>query len=787
MKFPLSLLKHFLDTHEPVEALAARLTDIGLEVESVENPAAMLGAFEVAHIKSAQKHPNADKLQVCQVETSAGMQQIVCGAPNARAGLKVVLAPVGSVIPTNGMKIKASKIRDIESNGMLCSASELGLGEDSAGIIELQDNAKLGDKIIDVLQLDDPVFDIAITPNRGDCFGVMGVARDLAAAGMGTFKQPDIPTIHASGACPISITIEDTEGCPAFIGRAITGVKNGPSPEWLQRTLTACGMRPISVLVDITNYFTVAFGRPLHVYDMGKISGNITVRSAKGGEPFAALNEKTYSLTPHDCVIADENNALDIAGIMGSEDSGVSDTTTDILLEVALFNPIRIAQTGQHHQITSDARMRFERGVDTVFAETADAMATQMILEFCGGNASERYVAGAIPSQLSQVPYDITAINHRAGMSIPQEEADKILTALGFTIQGGTIAAPSWRHDISCEEDIAEEVLRVIGYNAIPTVSLPKYAGNTPASRTPKQLLEITARRTMATRGLHETVSYGFVSREEAEHFANDTDTLQLLQNPISHELSVMRPRLLPHLLRAVSRNQKRGQNAIHLFELGSIFPAPQLEYRVLTAVRAGSMHAVHWTQNTPADMYDIKADMAAALALYGLNINTLTIGRNVPGIYHPGRAGSVGLGPKKPLGVFGELHPNSLRFMDIDGPVMAFELYLDALPTPKPTKPKALKTSDFQAVERDFAFLVDTELPSGDLLAAVNKSDKKLLKRSVIFDVYQGKGVPEGKKSIALTITLQADNRTLTDAEIDTICSAVIGAAGKLGAELRG
>ena len=786
MKFPLSLLKRFLITDASVEDICTRLTDIGLEVESLENPAAELGAFEVAHIKTAEKHPNADKLQVCQVETSAGMQQIVCGAPNARADLKVVLSPVGSIIPTNGMKIKPSKIRDVESNGMLCSSAELGLGEDSAGIIELPSDATVGDKIVDVLGLDDPIIDIAITPNRGDCFGVLGVARDLAAAGMGTFKAPCVPSIPASGACPVSITIEDTDGCPAFLGRVIKGVKNGASPEWMQRTLTAAGMRPISALVDITNYFTIAFGRPLHVYDLAKLSGSITVRTAKDGEQFEALNEKTYSLTAKDCVIADGDKAVDIGGIMGSEGSGVSDDTTDILLEVVLFNPVRIAQTGQHHQIISDARMRFERGVDPAFVEIADLRATELILELCGGEASEPHLAGSIPTDRVQVPYDITAINARGGMSIPKEEADSILTKLGFSIDGDAITAPSWRHDVSCKEDVAEEVLRIIGYDAIPTVSLPKPTSNAPAALAPKQQLESSLRHHMAARGLHEAISYGFVSPEEAEHFAGDASTLQHLQNPISRELSVMRPRLLPHLLSAVERNQKRGQRDVHLFELGSIFPAAGNEQRVLTVLRAGNTHGAHWQGSKTADMYDVKADMAAALALFGLDMKKLTLGREVPSTYHPGRAGTVGLGPKKQLGVFGELHPNTLKQMDVDCPVVAFELYLDALPTPKAGKPKALKTSDFQASQRDFAFVVDAHLPAGDLLAAVNKADKKLLKNSAIFDVYQGKGVPEGKKSIALSITLQADDRTLTDEEIEAVCTAVVAATTKLGAELR-
>ncbi|MDX2094737.1 MAG: phenylalanine--tRNA ligase subunit beta [Alphaproteobacteria bacterium] len=787
MKFPLSLLKRFLITEASLETIGATLTAIGLEVDGIEDPSAALKPFVVAEIIHAEKHPQADKLQVCRVKAARGELQIVCGAPNARAGIKVALANIGSIIPTNGMEIKAAKVRGIESQGMMCSARELGLGEDHAGIIELPLDAAIGTSIVEVLGLGDPVLDINVTANRGDCMGVYGIARDLAAAGLGSLKPLCVPEINASGTCPISITITDTDGCSAFIGRVITGVRNGASPEWLQRTLTAAGMRPISALVDITNYFSLAFGRPLHVYDMAKLRGAITVRRADEDESFAALNDKTYTLSPRDCVIADEAGVIGIGGIMGGSRTGVSDTTTDVLLEVALFNPGRIAATGRALQIDSDARSRFERGVDRGFAEIADARATDLILELCRGVASERALVGELKYKMPEIAFDTAAINALGGVDVPESRQREILASLGFRDHGVHVHAPSWRHDVSQPADLAEEILRIIGYDAIPLASLPKPAHISRPALDSAQARVSRMRRTLATRGLHETYSWGFYAPAQAALFGGQSEALHLL-NPISAELSVMRGNLLPHLLDAVRSNAARGLMDAALFEVGATFvdTTPTGQRTVAAGVRAGLRHGNHWAGSPPADLFDVKADVLAALDAAGFDAAKAQISRRAPAWYHPGRSGALTLGPKTTLASFGELHPATLAALGVDFPVLAFELHLDALPAAKPGKRKALASSDFQAVRRDFAFVVEDSLAAADLLKAVNGAEKTLLRAATIFDVYAGKGVASGKKSIALTVTLQADDRTLTDVEIEGVAKAIITSAMKVGAVLR-
>lgn len=546
MKFPLSLLKRHLITDASLDTISATLTAIGLEVDALEDKAGALMPFVVAEILEAEKHPQADKLQVCKVKSLSGTLQIVCGAPNARAGIKVALANIGTIIPTNSMEIKKAAVRGVESQGMMCSSRELGLGDDHAGIIELPLDANIGDSIVDVLGLGDPVFDLNITANRGDCMGVYGVARDLAAAGLGTLKPLCVPGFAESGACPINITIADAEGCPAFVGRVIKGVKNGASPEWLQRALTAAGMRPISALVDITNYFSLLFARPLHVYDLAKLNGNITVRRATNGEEFLALDGKTYALNARDCVIADDSGAVGIGGVMGGEHTGVSDTTTDILLEVALFDPIRIAQTGRALTIHSDARMRFERGVDTGFLEIADARATDLIIELCGGTPTQHVVVGNASRTMPEITFDANEVNALGGTHIDASRQQEILRALGFTLKGNVAVPPTWRHDVSQPADLAEEVLRMVGYDSIPAVSLPKRTGVSTSALSAEQARAAHLRRVAAARGLHETYSWGFCSEEQAAAFGGQSDALKLL-NPISAELSVMRPNILPH------------------------------------------------------------------------------------------------------------------------------------------------------------------------------------------------------------------------------------------------
>ena len=782
MKFPLSLLTRFLITDAPLSAIEQKLTAIGLEVESIEDHSEALKPFVVAEILEAEKHPQADKLRVCKVKAAQGTLQIVCGAPNARAGIKVALANIGSIIPTNQMEIKKSAIRGVESQGMLCSARELGLGEDHAGIMELPADAEIGTSIVDVLNLNDPVIDLNITANRGDCMGVLGVARDLAAAGMGTFKPPCAPSIPASGACPVTITIEDADGCPAFLGRIITSVKNGPSPEWLQRTLSAAGMRPISALVDITNYFSLAFGRPLHVYDLAKLEGGIVVRRGVEGEALAALNEKTYTLATRDCVIADSKKALGIGGVMGGSFSGVTEKTTDVLLEVALFNPLRIAQTGRALQIDSDARSRFERGVDPQFLSLADLRATEMILELCGGAASEPVMAGALPAAPAPVTFAPDAVNALGGTDISAKKQQDILTALGFTLKGDKATPPSWRHDITQPADLAEEVLRIVGYDAIVAVSLPKTTGVSRPTLSATQTRISALRRILAARGLNETYSWGFCSEKQAAAFGGQAEALHLL-NPISEDLSVMRPSLLPHLIEAAIHNAARGHKQVALFEVGAVFKdiTPQGQAAVAAGLRADA--GLHWQEKRESDVFDVKADALAAL---GMDENKLQVTRAAPAWYHPGKSGALCLGPKNILAYFGELHPATLKALGCDFPLYAFEVFVDAIPAAKAAKRKALRVSDYQSVQRDFAFVMDRATASSELVKAVSGADKALTREVTIFDVYEGKGVPEGKKSIALTVTLQADDRTLVDADIEKTTQSILAAALKLGATLR-
>ena len=790
MKFPLALLKQFLTTDASLEKISDTLTAIGLEVDGIEDKAAELKPFVVAEILHAEKPPQAEKLQVCKVNAAQGELQIVCGAPNARAGIKVALANIGTIIPTNGMEIKKSAIRGVESQGMLCSARELGLGEDHAGIIELPLDAKIGDSIVDVLGLDNPILDVNITANRGDCMGVYGIARDLAAAGIGTLTEYPLPAIDSADET-YPITIEDSDGCPAFLGRVIRGVKNGQSPEWLQRTLTAAGMRPISALVDITNYVTLAHGRPSHVYDIAKLKGGLIVRRAKEGEELHALNDKTYTLTPRDCVIADDSGVIGLGGVMGGDSTGVDENTTDILLEIALFNPERIAKTGRALQIDSDARSRFERGVPTQGLPIADKHITATILKLAGGKPCKPHLVGTVPPPPAPVIFDASAINALGGTDIPEARMKEILTALGFTLEGNEVKVPSWRHDISQSADLAEEVLRIVGYDAIPAVSLPKISGVTHAATDAPQARAAILRRTAAGLGLHETYSWGFCSKEQANAWSMGgkySEALELL-NPISADLSVMRPQLMPHLIEAVKNNLARGLTDIAIFELGAVFEhvTPAGQKIMLSGIRTGNVGGTHWSGSKAVDVFDVKADLYALLNAAGINTAQLTIipAKDVPWL-HPGRSAFVGLGPKNILGVFAELHPALLKQFGVDVPVYGFTVFMSSLPAAKSTKRKALTTSDYQPIARDFAFVLDETIPASELVATINKAEKSLLRGVTIFDVYQGKGIEPGKKSIALTVTLQADDRTLTDTDIEGVANNIITNARKIGAVLR-
>lgn len=784
MKFTLSWLKEFLDTSADVFTLTEALTACGLEVESVDNPAATLKPFVVAEILEATRHPDAEKLQICKVRAVQGELQIVCGAPNARAGIKVALANVGTIIPTNAMEIKKSKIRGVESHGMLCSARELGLGEDHAGIMELPLDVAIGTSIVDVLGLNDPVIDVAITANRGDCMSIRGIARDLAAKGIGTLKPAIIPTISTHGASATSVRIDVPELCPAFIGRTIRDVRNTASPEWLQQRLKSIGLRPISALVDITNYMTVAYGRPLHVYDADKLRGGIHVRGARAGESLDALNDKSYTLNDGMCVIADDTGVLGLGGIVGGVSSGVTESTHNVFLECAYFASGPIGTTGRALGVDSDARTRFERGVDPEFMPISVDIATQLIIDLCGGTACETITTGSLPNNRKTIPFRAEAVNALGGTSIAGPVMEKALTALGFTIKDGMATSPSWRHDISTPADLAEEVLRLQGYDSIPAVSLPKPTLLPARILNDVQLRLSRVRRLLAGRGLHETHTWGFGSTDDSIHFVKQSEGLQL-RNPISSELSVMRTSLIPHLLRGIAKNQARGFVDVHLFEVGAVFgeDKPQLQENMVAAIRVGQCTPVHWQVTHTADVYLAKADAESIIALCGLESSKLSLSNDgLPAYYHSGRASVLRLGPKNILGYVGELHPMIAKQYDVQGRIVMTELFLDRIPASKASKRKALQVSDFQSVTRDFAFVVDASLPASELLKAVNGADKILLRDVVLFDVYQGKGVEDGKKSIGIRITVQANDRTLTDADIDLVAQSVIKAAQGLG-----
>jgi len=786
MKFTLSWLKDHLDTTASLADISKMLTAIGLEVESVTDASESLKAFTVAKILEATRHPEADKLQVCKVQSNNGELQIVCGAPNARAGLYVALAQEGAFIPGANFTIKKTKIRGVESNGMLCSFEELGIAGDSSGIIELPE-APIGSPVADALGLNDPLIDIAITPNRADCLGVRGVARDLAAAGLGTLKPLEIPTIASKGASPISVSIT-TSNCQQFIGATISGVKNGESPEWLKSRLTAIGLRPISALVDITNYFTYDLGRPLHVYDAKKLSGNITVRDAKAGEKIKALNGKEYELPAGACVIADDKAPVAIGGVIGGEESGCTETTTDVFLEVALFTPSHVAKIGRELQIDSDARYRFERSVDPAFVEDGAKLAIAMIQKLCGGTASDLVQAGATPEWKRQIKFSISRAASLGGVHMSEDKVKRILADLGFT-GNNPYTPPSWRADVEGEADIVEEVLRINGYDNIPVMPLPKL--EVVKLSAPDRTLQ--AKRHLANTGYLEVCSYSFIPAAQAKRFAGGSEALQLA-NPISEELSDMRPNLLPNLLVAAQKNQHRGLKDLRLAEVGLTYqdPTPTGQQTVATGLLTGTIasHAVDGvlfkTTNAPVDAFAAKRDMMALLSAFG--IQKCEISTGAPAWYHPGRSGVVKQG-KNILAIFGELHPAILKEFDIDTPAAAFEIFLNAIPTPR-AKTKARPTlvlSDYQAVTRDFAFVVDNKVQAAELVKAIASAEKNLITDISIFDVYAGKGIEEGKRSIALQVTLQAPDRTLLDAEITTVASAITASVQKaVGGTLR-
>ena len=796
MKFSLSWLKDHLDTDAGVEQIAAALNAIGLEVEGVDDPARRLAGFRVAKVLTADKHPQADKLQVLTVDTGDGQPlQVVCGAPNARAGLVGVLGLAGAVVPANGMTLKVASVRGVESNGMMCSSRELELGDDHDGIIELPADAPLGTPFADYHGAD-PVFDVAITPNRPDCMGVYGIARDLAAAGLGTLKPIEVPAIAGSFACPTAIRTEDPKGCPAFYGRVIRGVSNGASPDWMQARLKSAGQRPISALVDITNYVMLAFGRPAHAYDLAKLNGAVTARRARAGESVTALNGKDYALDETMTVIADERGVHDIAGIMGGEHSGCDEGTSDVLLEVAYFDPERIAATGRKLNLTSDARSRFERGVDPAFLDAGLDILTDLIVRLCGGEASEAVRAGQVPAAGKTVAYDPALALSLGGVDIAPDQQKRILESLGFSAADSwTVSVPGWRPDVDGAPDLVEEVIRIHGLDKVESVPLPRRDGVARPTATPAQTLERRLRRAAAARGANEAVTWSFLPEGEAAAFAIQDQAPWILANPISEDMKVMRPSLLPGLLMAARRNLTRGAAGLRLFEIGRRYlrgaDGASDERLSLAVVLAGEKTPRGWQSGKANlfDAFDAKAEALALLAEAGAPVDNLQVMGDAGPQFHPGQSATLRLGPKTVLARLGMLHPAILRQFDIDVPVAAAELLLDAIPARKAAgfarshfAPPAL-----QAVTRDFAFLVPVETPAGDLLRSVKGADKGNIVAARLFDDFRGAGVPEGRKSLAIEVTLQPGEKSYGEADLKGIAEKIVAAAAKLGAELRG
>ncbi len=803
MKFTLSWLKDHLETDAGVDRLTASLTALGLEVERITDRAKALAPFTVAHVLKAERHPNADKLQVCTVDTGHGPVQVVCGAPNARTGLKVVFAPVGTHIPGSDLVLKKGVIRGVDSDGMLVSERELGLSDEHTGIIELPDDAPVGASFARLRGLDDPVIEIGLTPDRADCAGVRGIARDLAAAGLGRLKpltggHLDQAPVTGYGPSPIGVDIVAPAGaCPLFVGRTIRGVRNGESPRWLQDKLRAVGLRPISALVDVTNYLTLDVARPLHVFDADTLAGGIVVRLAQADETLKALNGKEYRLDEAMTVIADHDGVLGLAGVIGGEASGCTEETVNVFIECALFDPVRTAATGRKLGIDSDARYRFERGVDPGAVFAGLERVTRLILEMCGGTPSERVVAGAEPDWRRTLTLRPARVHHLGGVDVPVAEQERILTALGFAPGLGvdgllSVGVPSWRGDVEGEADLVEEVLRVHGYDNIPAVPIARPHAVTRPALSPRQRRAGQVRRVLAGRGLDEAVTWSFLSSAVAGLFGEPSSALRLV-NPISTDLDVMRPSLLPNLIQAAGRNADRGWPDVGLFEVGPAYrdATPDGQDLVAAGIRAGAMVPRHWAEATrPVDVFDAKADALAALEAAGAPVGSLQVTTDAPVWYHPGRSGVLRLGAIA-LGRFGELHPGVLDRLGVKGPVVGFELVLDAVALPKKKAGTArpyLKLSPLQPIRRDFAFVVDQGVEADRLVRAVRGADKALVRDVAVFDRYQGPGVEAGRKSLALAVTLQPQERTLTDAEIESVAAKIVAAVAKAtGAVLRG
>ncbi|MDF1720336.1 MAG: phenylalanine--tRNA ligase subunit beta [Minwuia sp.] len=802
MKLTLGWLKEHLETDAPLDKVLETLTAVGLEVEGVTDRAAELADYTVAHVIEAVQHPDADRLRVCKVDTGNGIEQVVCGAPNARTGMKGVFARSGLTIPGTGLTLKPTKIRGVESNGMLVSEREMGMSNEHDGIIELPADAPVGQPFAVVMGMDDPVIEVAITPNRQECLGIHGIARDLAAAGLGKLKPFNREPVTGAFPSPIGVrfAFDDAataDACPVFHGCYVRGVRNGPSPEWLQQRLRAIGLRPISTLVDITNFVTYDLGRPLHVFDADKVQGDLQVRLARAGESFEALDDKTYEMAGTECVIADDAGAHGFGGVMGGAANGCSAETVNVFVESAWFDPIRTAQTGRRHGIDSDARYRFERGVDPESVAWGIHVAVRLVMELCGGEASDIVQTGTIPDQSRTVRLRQSRIASLGGVQVPEAETRRILTDLGFGVSGDgeamQVSVPSWRIDVDGEADLVEDVVRIFGYDRIETVQLPRVSDVATPSLSVGQRNVRTTRRVLAGRGMFECVTWSFIPGAQAELFGGGDASLRLA-NPISADLDCMRPSLLPNLITAAGRNAARGNGDIALFEVGPQYrdDSPTGQDTLASGVRRGRMGARHWASAPRAvDAFDAKADAEAVLRSLGVDTTKVQVARGAPEWFHPGRSGVIQLGPKLRLAQFGEVHPSILEALDIKGPVVAFEVFVEAIPQPKAgrktTRPPLI-VSDFQAVSRDFAFVVGRDTAVADMIRAARGADKNLITGVEIFDLYEGENIGADAKSVAMSVRMEPVDRTLTDEEIDAVAARIVANMAKTtGATLRG
>ena len=785
MKLTLAWLKRHLETSASLDDIVATLNRIGLEVEGVEDRSRELAPFTAARVVSAEPHPNAERLRVCLVETADAEIQVVCGAPNARAGMMGVFAPSGSHIPGTGLDLKHTVIRGIESRGMLCSERELGLSDEHEGIIELPDQTPVGTPFAAVAGLDDPVIDLSVTPDRGDCFSVRGIARDLAAAGLGELLPLDTAPCPGTYDSPLAIELDFAPGtedaCPAFLGRHFRGLANGPSPEWMRRKLEAVGLRPITALVDITNWLTLDIGRPAHIYDARKVSGPIGARLARPGESFEALNGKAYEPDDKMTVIFDSSGMLGLGGVIGGAGTGADETTSEGFLEIALFDPLRTAATGRKLNLVSDARQRFERGIDNAFAPASMEVATRLILDICGGEASHVVTAGSVPVARQIMDVRPSRVRSLGGIDIPADRASAILGDLGFAVREAdedawSVTVPSWRHDMECEPDVIEEILRIHGFDEIPMATLPRPGGVPRDALSTGQKRLRRARRILAGRGLDEAVTYSFIASATAHMFGGGNDGLELV-NPISSDMSAMRPSLIPGLLEAAARNQARGLRDPGLFETGPVYHGIQDQKTAVAGLRTGRTGPRHWCGgDRDVDAFDAKADALAVLDAAGIPAGRLDTTADAETWFHPGRSGVLRLGPNA-LASFGEVHPEILRSLDVAGPAVVFELHLEAMPRPRTRSPARpdLHLSRFQPVRRDFAFLVDQDVPASRVLRAITGTARDLIQEVEVFDRYTGPGIADDKVSLAVAVTFQPEQASLTENEIEALSGRIV------------